>query len=143
MVEKGFLAISQVGCYGCHEIKGFEKMAKLSVDLTGFSLKDIMEFDFGETKVPRTWADWTAGKLRDPQQYLTEKTTSRMPKFQLSEEEIHSLVVFLKGMRKEEPPPEYIMSDVRPMQKAIEKGLSVEDETMAREHLKKYKRMRQ
>ncbi len=120
--KKGFLLISQYGCYGCHNIKGFEDASKLSVELTAFGKKDIAELDFGDTKIPRTWEDWTAGKLKEPRMYLTERTSSRMPDFGLSDEEIHSLVIFLKGMKKEEVPVRFQMTLKNPHQKEIDDG---------------------
>lgn len=120
--KKGFLLVSQFGCYGCHNIKGFENASKLSVELTVFGKKDVVELDYGDTKVPRTWEDWTAGKLKDPRMYLTEKTSSKMPNFGLTDEQIHSLVIFLKGLKKEEVPERYQMSKMRPGQRDIDHG---------------------
>lgn len=120
--KKGFLLVSQFGCYGCHNIKGFEDTSKLSVELTAFGRKDIAELDFGDTKIPRTWEDWTAGKLKNPRMYLTERTSSRMPNFGLSEEEIHALVVFLKGLKKEDVPERFLMTKKNPRQREIDEG---------------------
>jgi mono/diheme cytochrome c family protein len=120
--KKGFLLISQYGCYGCHNIKGFEDASKLSVELTAFGKKDISELDFGDTKIPHKWEDWTTGKIHDPRMYLTERTSSRMPNFGLSDDEIHALVVFLKGLRKEDVPVRYVISQMRPHQKEIDDG---------------------
>lgn len=120
--KKGFLLISQYGCYGCHNIKGFENASKLSVELTAFGRKDINELDFGDAKIPRTWMDWTAGKLRDPRMYLTERTSSRMPNFGLTDEQIHALVIFLKGLKKEDVPTRFLLSQINPHQKEIDDG---------------------
>ncbi len=120
--KKGFLLISQYGCYGCHNIGGFEGASKLSVDLTAFGRKEPAELDYGDTKIPRTWEDWAAGKLHDPRMYLTERTSSRMPNFGLSDEDIHALVVFLKGLRKEEVPERFLMSKINRDQKDIDDG---------------------
>ena len=120
--KKGFLLISQYGCYGCHTMKGFENASKLSVDLTAFAKKEIFELDFGDSKIPRTWEDWATGKIKDPRMYLTERTSSKMPNFGLSDEKIHALVVFLKGMKKEEVPDQYIQSKVIRRQKEIDDG---------------------
>ncbi len=120
--KQGFLLISQYGCYGCHDIKGFENTSKLSVELTAFGKKDPLELDFGDTKVPRTWDDWTKGKLKDPRMYLTEKTSSKMPNFGLSEEQIHALTTFLKGSKKEEVPDRFILTKKNPHQKEIDDG---------------------
>ena len=120
--KKGFVLISQYGCYGCHNIKGFETASKLSVDLSAFGRKEVPELDFGDTKVTRTWEDWTRGKLKEPRQYLTERTSSKMPNFGLSDEDIESLVVFLKGQKKETMPDRFLMSKSVPNQKQIDDG---------------------
>ncbi len=120
--EKGYLLVSQYGCYGCHTISGFEKASKLSVELTAFGKKEMFELDFGDSKVPRTWKDWTAGKLKDPRMYLTERTSSRMPNFGLTDEQIHALVLFLKGMKNEKVPERVLMTRIHPHQKEIDDG---------------------
>ncbi|MBI3540748.1 MAG: c-type cytochrome [Deltaproteobacteria bacterium] len=120
--QKGFLLVSQYGCYGCHNIKGFENASKLSVELTTIAKKETFELDFGDTKVPRTWVDWISGKLKDPRMYLTEKTSSKMPNFGFTDDEIHALVIFLKGLKKEEVAEPYVMSKVRPRQQEIDDG---------------------
>lgn len=120
--KKGFLLISQYGCYGCHNIKGFEEASKLSVELTAFGKKEPPELDYGDTKIPRTWEDWTHGKIKDPRMYLTERTSSRMPNFGLTDEQIHALVVFLRGLKKEEVPPRFHMTFANPRQKEIDDG---------------------
>ncbi len=130
--KKGFVLISQYGCYGCHNIKGFENFSKLSVELTSFGRKDVPELDFGESKVPRTWEDWTRGKIRDPRVYLTERTTSKMPKFNVSDEDIEALVVFLKGQKKEPVPQRFVMSSSRPRQSNIEEGRRLVEELNCR-----------
>jgi mono/diheme cytochrome c family protein len=54
--------------------------------------------------------------------YLTERTSSRMPNFGLSEEDIHALVVFLKGLKNEEVPVRFQMTKSKPDQKLIDDG---------------------
>ncbi|MDO8462466.1 MAG: c-type cytochrome [Deltaproteobacteria bacterium] len=120
--KAGFLLISQYGCYGCHEIKGFENAGKLSVDLSTFGKKDVVELDFGDTPVPRTWRDWAHGKLKDPRMYLTEKTSSRMPNFNLTDVEIDNLLVFLGGLKKEEVPERAVPVKSHPERVAVSAG---------------------
>ncbi len=120
--KEGFLIISQFGCYGCHTIKGFESMGRLSVDLSTFGKKDIHELDFGDTHIPETWDDWTHGKLKNPRVYLNEKTSSKMPNFRLKDEQINALTLFLKGMKGEEVPDRFVETHVRDRQKEIDQG---------------------
>lgn len=106
--KKGFQLISQYGCYGCHEIKGFENAPGPCMELTAIGKKKVRDFDYGDTKVPRTWRNWVSGKLRDPRMYQTERTTARMPNFDLSWEQVHSLTVFLRGFKEEKVPQRLI-----------------------------------
>jgi cytochrome c2 len=110
-IKAGFGVINNYGCYACHNIKGFENLSKPSVELTNFARKDKSELAFGDAKIPETWEAWTNGKLKDPQMFLDERSTSFMPKPNISDEERHALVVFLKGQRPEKLPDRYIAYD--------------------------------
>lgn len=116
-VEAGFKVINKYGCYACHNIEGFEDMGRPSVALTNFGRKDIHELAFGDAKIPHTWEAWTMGKLENPQMYLDERSTSAMPKPNLTDEQRHAVLVFLKGQKPEELPAEKIAYDP-----VVEKG---------------------
>ncbi len=121
--ERGFLLISQYGCYSCHDVQGTERLSKLSVDLSTIGTKAVDKLDFGDTEdVPHTWEDWVTHKIKTPQVYLHERSSSRMPQFNLTDEQRHALVVFLKGMRGEEPPSKYIPSEHSQVQRDIDAG---------------------
>jgi mono/diheme cytochrome c family protein len=107
-IKAGFKVINTQGCYGCHNIKGFENASKLSVDLTEFGRKDVHELAFGDAKVPETWEAWTEGKLKDPQMFADERSTSVMPKPNITDEQRHALLVFLKGQKPEDLPEQFI-----------------------------------
>lgn len=106
-VKAGFGVISTYGCYACHNIKGFENMSKPSVELTNFGRKDVHELAFGDAKIDETWEAWTNGKLKNPQAFLDERSTSFMPKPNVTDDERHALLVFLKGQRPERLPEKY------------------------------------
>ncbi len=109
--KAGFKVISDYGCYACHNIKGFESFSKPSVELTNFGRKDKSELAFGDAKIPETWEAWTDAKLKNPQMFLDERSTSYMPKPNISDKERHALVVFLKGQKPERLPERYIAYD--------------------------------
>ena len=116
-VEAGFKVISTYGCYACHNIDGFESMGRPSVDLTNFGRKDVHELAFGDAKIPETWDAWTLGKITNPQMFLDERSSSVMPKPNLTDEQRHAMVVFLKGQAPEDLPAERIAFDP-----VVEKG---------------------
>ncbi len=110
-VKAGFSVISNYGCYACHNIKGFESMSRPSVELTNFGRKDVSELAFGDAKIPETWLAWTDMKIKNPQAFLDERSSSFMPKPNVTDEERHALLVFLKGQRPEKLPEQYTAFD--------------------------------
>lgn len=116
-IKAGMRAINTYGCYACHNIKGFEKASNPSVELTNFGRKDVSELAFGDAKIPETWEAWTDGKLKNPQAYVDERSSSFMPKPNIDDEQRHALVVFLKGQKPENLESKYIAFDPE-----IEKG---------------------
>src|SRR5262249_51412014 len=46
-VECGERVIGYYGCFGCHNISGFEKNAPVAPELGGFAKKDVTTLDFG------------------------------------------------------------------------------------------------
>jgi len=121
-IKEGFRVINNQGCYACHYIKGFENAARPSVELTEYGRKDVHELAFGDADIPETWEAWTKGKLIDPQVFLDERSSSVMPKPNINEEQVHALLVFLKGQRPEEIPLEFIAYDPE-----VEKGRRLVD----------------
>jgi len=116
-IKAGFNVINTYGCYACHNIKGFEKSSNPSVELTNFGRKDVHELAFGDAKIPETWEAWTDGKLKSPQQYVDERSSSYMPKPNIDDAQRHALLVFLKGQMPEVLPQKYIAYDPE-----VEKG---------------------
>jgi mono/diheme cytochrome c family protein len=107
MIKKGDKLIREYGCAGCHAIKGMEKEGRVSVALSNFGRKRVDELDFGDTKVPHTWDDWFAGKLKNSRQYATERIASKMPVFAFADSEIVSLRTLVRGLVKENPEEPY------------------------------------
>ena len=120
--DKGYLLITQRGCYGCHDIEGTERLSKLSVDLSSVGLKTTDKLDFGDTEIPHTWEDWVYNKIKKPDVYVHTRASSVMPQFALKDEEIKALVVFLKGLRGYTPPEKYVPSALKADQRVIDEG---------------------
>jgi len=100
-LKLGESLVRKYGCYGCHEIKGFEKESRIGVELTTFGSKTLEELFFGNrTDIPQTWYDWTFNKLKTPRIYATERIEQLMPQFDLAEEDIKALRTLLGSFRE-------------------------------------------
>ncbi|MGH9465426.1 MAG: c-type cytochrome, partial [Thermoanaerobaculia bacterium] len=108
-LELGRQSIQKYGCYGCHEIGGFEDAKPIGVELTEEGSKPVHQFDFGFVhEVPHTRHDWLEAKLRTPRVWDEGKEQVkeygellRMPNFGMSEREAEAVVVNLLGLTKE------------------------------------------
>ena len=108
-VKEGEALVRTYGCFGCHEISGFENESKVGADLGEFGAKLADELDFGDTvDVEHSWTGWTVGKVTNPRRYQTRRIVSRMPVFQINEEEARALAVLLKSFQPEKYPLSYI-----------------------------------
>ena len=108
-VKEGEALVRTYGCFGCHEIPGFESESKVGADLGEFGAKLPDELDFGDTvDIEHSWTGWTIGKVTDPRRYQTRRIASRMPVFQIDEEEARALAVLLKSFQPEQYPLSYI-----------------------------------
>jgi cytochrome c2 len=128
LAAEGKELIAKYGCFGCHDIKGFENAQKIGTELTEHGRKGVELLDFGDvryfTEDPRhrqTYANWVWEKLHVPRIFAYERVETRMPQFDFSDDEALALLTFLKGQTGENPPPEY-HSGQNPMQAAVFKG---------------------
>ncbi len=100
--------VRKYGCHGCHDIPGMEREARIGVELTSFGEKSLEELFFGNrTDVPHTWEDWTYEKVNVPRGYATERIEQLMPWFDLSDEDIRSVRVFLKSQTGHQIPERF------------------------------------
>ncbi len=107
-IAAGERLIRKRGCFGCHDMKGFETSEKIAPDLSNFSQKRLLELFFGEAvQVKQTWQDYTFWKLKDPQIYATERVEQLMPNFGFTDEEAKTLRVFLKSLSTERVQPQF------------------------------------
>ena len=111
-VSEGETLVRTYGCFGCHEIPGFEDESKVGADLGEFGAKLADELDFGDTvDIEHSWTGWTIGKVTDPRRYQTRRIASRMPVFHQikdNEENARALAVLLKSFQPEKYPLSYI-----------------------------------
>lgn len=96
LIQEGEGLVRQYGCHGCHEIPGMEKEGRIGVELSAFGSKTLEELYFGNrTDVPYSWDGWTYYKIKEPRGYATERIEQLMPRFNLPDEDIKALRVFL------------------------------------------------
>ncbi len=101
----GRALVRKYGCYGCHDLPGFEKAAKVGTELNAFADKEVQRLDFGTFKgIPQSWYAWTRTKLKSPRVF---RDTLKMPDFAFTDEEIEALTVFLSSLSEESIPPGY------------------------------------
>ena len=101
--------IRRYGCYGCHDIPGFEKTGPVGAELDAFADKPAERLDFGVNGfgLPRTWTQWTFAKLKKPRQF---RDTLRMPDYEFEDEEALALTVFLRSRTARPMPAAYQVS---------------------------------
>jgi cytochrome c2 len=109
-VECGEKLIGYYGCFGCHDIAGFDKSAPIAPELGGFAKKDVTTLDFGYAIADhhmQTTETFATLKLDSPRIYRRDRIELKMADYDLSPREIRSLVVFLKGLVPNRPKPAF------------------------------------
>ena len=126
--EKGLNLIRRYGCFSCHNIKGLDGVGRIGVELSEIGSKAIQFFDFGlleheilhkvdlkhaHTNVGLARRAWLKQKLEEPRifdegRYKLPKDKLRMPNFELSDEEIDVLIIFLSSLVGEKVLPAFI-----------------------------------
>ena len=100
--------IRHYGCYGCHEITGFENDKPIGTDLTEEGSKSVHKLDFGFVDIEHLNYVWFSHKLRNPRIFDQGKLKQpleklRMPNFNFSEKEIDAIVTALVGFVSIDP----------------------------------------
>ncbi len=120
-VAAGEKLVRKYGCAGCHDIPGMEKESRIGAELSAFGDKTKEELFFGDrTDLRQTWDEWTYHKLLTPRTYATKWIEQLMPQFDLADEDIKALRVFLKSRSDEVVPVRY--RDEHEAQEAIVRG---------------------
>ena len=93
----GEKSIRHYGCFGCHNIDGFETAKPIGVEITEEGSKPVGKFDFGlHHDIEHSVHSWIENKLRTPRIYDRDKASRhldllKMPNFYFSEEEIEAI----------------------------------------------------
>jgi mono/diheme cytochrome c family protein len=109
-LELGSRVIGRYGCFGCHDIKGFEKTQSIGVELTEEASKLVSRLDFAFVDIPHTKLAWFQQKLDDPRSFdqgrvLTPAEKLRMPDYHLSDREKQLLVTAIMSFQRQIQPP--------------------------------------
>lgn len=121
-IAAGERLIRKRGCFGCHDIKGFETSEKIAPDLSDFSRKRLLELFFGEAvQVKQTWQDYTFWKLKNPGIYATERVEQLMPNFGFTDDAAKTLMVYLKSLSTERVQPQF-QRDLSDEEQVIQNG---------------------
>ncbi|MEE9190591.1 MAG: cytochrome c, partial [Candidatus Neomarinimicrobiota bacterium] len=95
------------GCFGCHNIPGFENDRPIGTELTYEGSKLVERLDFGFVDIPHTKHAWFTQKLKEPRIFdhgrikLPDEKL-RMPNFEFKDIEVEALVTAMMGFVKEE-----------------------------------------
>ena len=108
----GERVIARQGCFGCHNIAGFEKSSPVGTEMTeeGSKLVERLDFGFLEHEIPHTLPGWVKQKLLEPRIFDRDKPAKRpeellrMPKFFFTEEEADAIVTAVLSLTKEQIP---------------------------------------
>ncbi len=108
-VYLGKETIRKYGCFGCHNLDGFDDAKPIGVELTEEGSKPIHQFDFGHIHdVPHTRHDWIKTKMLRPRIWDLGKERVKdynelykMPDFGMSEREAEAVVTNVLGFTKE------------------------------------------
>jgi cytochrome c2 len=103
----GERSINKYGCFGCHNIKGFETTQPIGTELTEEGSKPVERLDYGleEDSVDKTLPAWVTAKLQNPRRFDRGKIKTwdeklKMPNFYFNEQEIRDLVTVIQGFSK-------------------------------------------
>ena len=108
-VYLGEQTITKYGCYGCHDIRGFENAKPIGTELTQEGSKPLHQFDFGHVhSVSHTRHDWVQTKVLRPRIWDEGKEKVKdynellkMPSFGMSEREAQAVTSNVVGFTKE------------------------------------------
>jgi len=109
LIYLGEKIIAHQGCFGCHDIPGFEDAKPIGTALSKEGAKEIERLDFGFIPIERTRRAWFFQKLMEPRIFDRGKIKNyleklKMPHFDFSEAEAQALTTFLLS-QVEEPIP--------------------------------------
>lgn len=105
----GEFAMSRYGCFGCHDVKGYEGTQGIGAELTEWASKLTNKLDFGLLPTERTHYNWLDTKLTDTRVYdkgIVKEYLDllRMPQFGFNEKERTTIITGVLGLTAQRPP---------------------------------------
>ena len=95
-IAGGEKLVRKFGCPGCHDIPGMESESRIGAELSAYGGKSKEELFFGDrTDLEESWDTFTFHKIKEPRGYATKWIEQVMPQFDLEDEDIYALRVFL------------------------------------------------
>jgi mono/diheme cytochrome c family protein len=111
-VADGEKLVRKYGCPGCHDIPGMEGESRIGAELSTYGSKSREELFFGDrTDLDENWDVFTFHKLKEPRGYATKWIEQVMPQFDLADEDIIALRVFLASRTERAVPATYVQND--------------------------------
>ena len=103
--------VARYGCFGCHNIAGFEQSLPIGVELSNEGTKMITRLDFGFAEIPHPRTAWFLQKMKDPRIFDTGKVKTpqeklKMPNFGFTDDEAATMVTLILSMQKDVQPME-------------------------------------
>ena len=103
--------ILRYGCFGCHDIEGFENAQKIGVDLSTWGSKMVTRLDFGYIDIEHSRKAWLEQKLEAPRSFDNGKLKSppeklKMGYFGFTDSEIEDLSRNVLSLVRDELPRE-------------------------------------
>jgi mono/diheme cytochrome c family protein len=126
--ELGGLVLTRYGCWGCHDLKGYEKALGIGAELSNEGSKLISKFDFGhQHQIPHTKQDWIYNKINSPRMYdegrvLKWTDRSRMPQFFWREGHVDKLTLAVMSWADNSAIPDNAKVQMTRQKHAIEEG---------------------
>lgn len=102
LVAEGRGVFEKRGCYSCHDLEGFPKLARIGPKLAGVGDRLLEAAPLHARGIRPTLPNWIHTKVRAPEAVLEG---ARMPTFGFSEQEGAALAVALLSLRAREAPP--------------------------------------
>ncbi|HSG00762.1 MAG TPA: c-type cytochrome, partial [Vicinamibacterales bacterium] len=111
-VAAGLKLVRKYGCAGCHDIPGMETESRIGAELSTYGNKGHEELFFGDrVDLPLDWETFTREKIREPRGFATKWIEQLMPHFDLADEDLEALVIFLRGRTEAKVPPRFQASE--------------------------------
>ncbi|HUK83336.1 MAG TPA: c-type cytochrome [Verrucomicrobiae bacterium] len=125
----GSRLIARYGCFACHDIHGFESAKPIGTELSEWGSKPVDKLDFGLLDIEQTREAWLTQKLKAPRSYDTGRLgvtrtpleLLKMPKFNVTDEQIDQIITVVTGMTDEKLLPDE-PQQLTPAEFQIERG---------------------